>query len=436
MEKYCNLKKHFQEPSKPYNLISTSFFLTDNTYKDPVKKYVNGLKASVDNFLLHFDKSYMMRIYFDNSVTEKIHKNKEINNVIDDVKKMMSEFKQNPRLQLVEFTCKDFKKDKTHIGMFPTFLRFNPLFDDKSKIKNIIISDIEASSIYDLKVLLEYTENYPKVKLAWRTNPNTNPNKPQKDWIYAGTFLSKVKFDKALVEKFFTEINNDDSRITKYIKKIISKQKDFPKFSKMNFSQLGKYPYGVDEAFLNFYLKPVFKEQKYPVFYFAKAHNIYRLFANHYKANKKYENFDKKDMDNINAFYSLIFGPSIIDMAKTAKENYKKINEILYPSMELKMRNVLAANIKKNYELIEKNLDKVRMNRDSLQSLKIFSELLEYYVYQDEYKPVPKEIVEKPVEDKKEPAAKKKKASKKPATKKKPAAKKPAAKKKPTTKKK
>ena len=85
MEKYCTLKKHFQEPSKPYNLISTSFFLTDNSYKDPVKKYVYGLKASVENFYLHFDKSYMMRIYFDNSVLEKVHKSKELNEVIDDI---------------------------------------------------------------------------------------------------------------------------------------------------------------------------------------------------------------------------------------------------------------------------------------------------------------------------------------------------------------
>jgi hypothetical protein len=417
MDKFCSLKKHYQEPSKPYNLISTTFFLTDNMYKDPIKKYVNGLKASVENFFLHFDKSYMMRIYYDNSVLEKIHKTQLLNDAIDDIKNFIKELKEQPRIQLVEFNCKNFKKDKLHIGMFPTFLRFDPLFDDKSKIKTVIISDIEASSIYDLKVLLEYSNNHPKAKLAWRSNPFTNPTKPQKDWIYAGSFLSHVKFDRSLLDKFFSEISDDKSRISKFIEKIKSKQADIPKFQKMKFKELGSYPYGVDEAFLNFYLKPVFKEKKYPVFYFAKAHNIYRLFANHYKANKKYEDFDKKETDNINAFYSLIFGPSIVDMSKSARENYSKINEILYPSMDFKFREVLSKNIKKNYDTIEKNLDKVRMNRDSLNSLKIFSELLEYVVYQDEYKPVPKEFVEKPNEDKKEPATK-------PASKKKPVSKK------------
>ena len=334
MEKYCSLKIHYQEPTKSYNLISTSFFLTDNAYKDPIKKYVFGLKASIDNFFLHFDKTYYFRIYYDNSVLKKLHKKDELNNAIDDILKIFDELKSKPRIQLVEFSCKDFKKDDLHIGLFPTFLRFNPLFETKSKIKNIIISDIEASSVFDLKVLLEYSDNYPKLKLAWRSNPTTNPNQPQKDWIYAGTFLSKVKFDKSLITQFFEDLKNKDSKINRYLQKIISKQKLFPKFKNMDFTKLGNFPYGMDEAFLNFYLKPTFIDKKYPVLYFAKAHNIYRLFADHYKNNNKYTNLEKSDNDNINAFYSLIFGTTVIDMSKTARENYIKVNSILYPSIK------------------------------------------------------------------------------------------------------
>ena len=400
MEKYCSLKKQFDEPKKPYNLISVSFFLTDNVYKDPLKKYVLGLKTSIDNFYLHFDKSYFLRIYYDDSVLDKIHKKSEINDLIDQIKEIFEDLKQKPRIQLIHFSCKEFKNDKLHIGLFPTFLRFNPLFDEKSKIKNIIISDIEASSIFDLKVLLEYSSNYPKLKLSWRSNPVTNPNKPQKDWIYAGTFLSKVKFEKSLVDKFFTDLENKDSRINKYMQKIITKQKNFPQFKNMDFTKLGNFPYGMDEAFLNFYLKPTFKEKKYPVLYFAKAHNIYKLFADHYKKNDKYANLDKKDNDNINAFYSLIFGNSTIDMAKTAKENYIKVNNLLYPSMDIKFRSIISKNIKKNINVIQNNLDKVKLNQESLNSLKTFSDLLDYVVYQDQYQPIK---FEKPKEQQKAP---------------------------------
>ena len=50
MDKFCSLKKYYKEPDKPYNLISTCFFLADNYYKDPIQKYFNGLKITIEKY--------------------------------------------------------------------------------------------------------------------------------------------------------------------------------------------------------------------------------------------------------------------------------------------------------------------------------------------------------------------------------------------------
>ena len=88
MNKYCNFKKEYKEPSKSYNLISTVYFLSENFYKDPNKKYLLGLKKTVQDFYLHFDKSFVLRVYYDLSVLQKKHKSDFINKMIDDSKKL------------------------------------------------------------------------------------------------------------------------------------------------------------------------------------------------------------------------------------------------------------------------------------------------------------------------------------------------------------
>ena len=413
MDKFCSLKKYYKEPDKPYNLISTCFFLADNYYKDPIQKYFNGLKITIENFYLHFDKSYYFRIYFDNSLLEKIHKNKIVNDSIDKIKQLIDSYKKQERLQLVEYNCKDYKKDKFHFGLFGTIVRFHPLFETGSKTKNIILSDIEPVAIYDIKILSEYSKNYPKVKLAWRTHPD----KPQKDWLYAGSFLSKVKFEPDTLHKFFDDMKIDNSRVRKFLRKSeekLKKKDSIPgrnNYKNADFSAMNNFIYGVDEAYLNFYLKPTFEEKKLPVLYFTKVHNIYRLFSNHYKKNNKFQNIDKSMNDNINAFYSLIFGSKIVDMNKTARENFIKIHDLLFPIFDLELRKSISANIKKNIELVRKNLEKINLNQADFNSLEYFNEVLDYVVYQEQYKPPPKVITNNDQESV-EPESKAKKKTK------------------------
>jgi len=68
--------------------------------------------------------------------------------------------------------------------------------------------------------------------------------------------------------------------------------------------------------------------------------------------------------------------------------------------MDIKFRSIISKNIKKNINVIQNNLDKVKLNQESLNSLKTFSDLLDYVVYQDQYQPIK---FEKPKEQQKAP---------------------------------
>ena len=61
---------------------------------------------------------------------------------------------------------------------------------------------------------------------------------------------------------------------------------------------------------------------------------------------KYYQGRSKKQVEGTQKilFYSLIFGTTNIDMTKTAKENYIKINLLLYPTLNLKLRNTISKN--------------------------------------------------------------------------------------------
>ena len=49
--------------------------------------------------------------------------------------------------------------------MFPTLVRFSPIFEENKNIKNILISDIEQQSIFDLKLWLNMVKIILKQKL-------------------------------------------------------------------------------------------------------------------------------------------------------------------------------------------------------------------------------------------------------------------------------
>ena len=75
MDKYCNMKKLYKEPKGKYNIFTVVFFLTSSAYKNSYE-YFEGLKDNLQKFYYQFDNSFYFRLYYDKSLTEKIH-NKE-----------------------------------------------------------------------------------------------------------------------------------------------------------------------------------------------------------------------------------------------------------------------------------------------------------------------------------------------------------------------
>ena len=116
MDKYCNMKKLYKEPKGKYNIFTVVFFLTSSAYKNSYE-YFEGLKDNLQKFYYQFDNSFYFRLYYDKSLTEKIHNNEDLNKMTELLKKYLEEIKNSPRVQLVEYECPNFKNGQYHKGV-------------------------------------------------------------------------------------------------------------------------------------------------------------------------------------------------------------------------------------------------------------------------------------------------------------------------------
>ena len=109
------------------------------------------------------------------------------------------------------YECPKFKKNNQyHKGMFGTILRFSPLFNEKN-VKVVISSDTEKMAVFDIKVAYEYL-TLNNADVAWRTGKRKyitqlDDRIVHDDWIFAGNFISKVKFNNTILDKFFKDLD-------------------------------------------------------------------------------------------------------------------------------------------------------------------------------------------------------------------------------------
>ena len=100
--------------------------------------------------------------------------------------------------------------------------------------------------------------------LAWRTNgilPVKDLRIIHNDWIYAGNFISNIKFDKKILNLFFEHIKNKNKKFMKYLnlnKSYLDLDKNKKFDNLVNTENI--YIYGIDEIFLNFYFQNYFIE--------------------------------------------------------------------------------------------------------------------------------------------------------------------------------
>lgn len=373
MDKYCKMKKFYREPKGKYNILSAVLFLTPYGYKSSLM-YIEGLKTNIQDFYLHFDNSFYYRIYYDKSVVEEIHDNDELNNLTKKCKLLFEKLKTAPRIQLIMYECPKFKKENKnyHKGMFGTILRFSPLFNEKN-VQIVISSDTEKMAIFDIKVAYEYLK-LNNADLAWRTGKRKlfsqlDDRIIHDDWIFAGNFISNVKFNSDILKQFFNDLEDNKSMLNKYmqnVKKFLKKQNDniYDKIIKYE----GNYIYGYDEAFLNFYLKPQFEKNNYSAL-IIEFPRFTMIFNSHFKENNKFKKLTDKEKSNINEFYKLLIGPSFKLLNEPIK-NYYAINKLIYPT-KIKIIRLFEMNFLKNYNNIIKNATKYKLSENILKNIKI-----------------------------------------------------------------
>ena len=115
----CNWSILKKNKIKKNNIISVCFFfIKGNTKND---KYINGIKHIIENFKLF--KTFILRIYFDESVKEMLH------NILDSI--AINDPKILNKIELFHYDIPFMREDdnyhKPYIG---TLLRFLVLFNN------------------------------------------------------------------------------------------------------------------------------------------------------------------------------------------------------------------------------------------------------------------------------------------------------------------
>ena len=213
---------------KKINILSGCFFKMNNHYKD-FNIYVNGLKKWAE-FLESFKHNYVFRLFIDST----IYNDKNIMKVINKSKK----------IEPVLFECKKYKKNKYHIDLFATLIRFFPLFNFKNNDSRYVLTvDIEPGNTFMNKLKIICNKNYNDL-IVTRIPNYIEKKDTDKLYLMAEGILLKEKLDSNIITNFIKNAHKNKS-IGKYSKRYTT------------------WGYGVDEIFLNeVYLKK-FKTSTY-----------------------------------------------------------------------------------------------------------------------------------------------------------------------------
>lgn len=249
-------------------IISICFFKLDKAYKD-LSVYIEGLKKLIRN-RDKYRKSFTIRLYTDSL---------EIYNIVS---------KYN--IDIYMYSCKDFKENNKHKGLFGTLVRYFPLFGHDVEYKNIIIySDIDVNRLYSPLI-----DKFSKYK-GFTSLRNSILAVPYGHWINdknsinAGNCMSvDTILDVNILKKFVYMMNKSDKNI---------------------FNVRG-FPYGVDEYFLNSFLS------KSIAIYYNKLWNIHlfisflvqvhRWFIIELNNRTKVNIYNSDNMDHTSSLYSYI----------------------------------------------------------------------------------------------------------------------------------
>jgi len=210
------------------NVLSCCLFTTGDSYRDFAQ-----YKGNLRRFIIQVKvlSSFEVRIYTDDTAK-------------DFVLELVGD---NSQITVLHYNCPQFREGRGHVGMFGTFTRFLPMFED---LDTVWSSDIDIPDRYiDPKLYNTVVRNNIDFMIStyscyerkvWGT----------KNTILAGRFISRMKFDRGLLTRFLNRVHD-------------GKLKD--KIDEINIGNTRKqpssFPYGLDEYFLNTYIYNTLKTQ-------------------------------------------------------------------------------------------------------------------------------------------------------------------------------
>lgn len=346
----CDFDPKFDfNKQKKQNIVSCSFFKMAKHYKD-FTIYIRGFIKLVDHVRKNL-QDFKIRLFIDNTIYNDQKIMKKINNNLDIV-------------QIVVYNCPKYIKNGFHEGTFGSIVRMFPLFNFKNNdAQEVIISDIELR-IKHIKVLTDYYKFSKLIApkkisyLVTLTKKNSLLKTNKLFYLMAGIILSQFKFDYQIVNKFFREVDNID------IKKLnlYSEHQD----------PTTRFKYGIDEIFLNHYIKPElmkYKEHIYKEKVFNLGSHLYYVKQKLLKPqNKKYllemlGSFGNKKMQNKDLYESIdnLFIGTLEDNPKL-----KEVTLNIYKLIEKHQKE-------KNYDIFDKDKLEKLMTFKGIISQKIFT---------------------------------------------------------------
>ena len=323
--------------NKKKNIISASFFkMSEGAYKD-FSKYTDGLILFY-NYINENIKDFIIRLFIEESILQD--------------KKIMKDINKLEKLELVKFSCINFKKNKIyHRGIFGMFVRFFPMFNFKNNDSNIvIIADIDWGSIKHIESKFKMLDNYKLIKkkkldLNLLINTTFHQSNVKYDYTYKkikiGYFVSSnmlniKKINKNIILKYIKDIDISNKLLSNYIKNNNSINYKFSskyellknKKSLINKSGNNKIVYGVDEYFLNNTLKEYLINNKKSIgitINIVFLDNIY-----YYLKNNNYK-LTGDELDIYKYFFEFIFKKTVKNYKyKSIQKSYDILDKYLY----------------------------------------------------------------------------------------------------------
>jgi hypothetical protein len=274
----CDFKRFYKEPTEKYVCLATSLFYKDEYIKvnKDLKTY-NATKIKVDLFIKNLSKTiksledgtypsnFYLRIYFDKSLFK-----------LTEYKEMLMKLKDNPKIQLIQYTCKDYmylNKD-THMDLFGTLIRLHAIFDDSSP--NMTICMTIDSDSYLSKRFINLFNSFEKSKYLVQTiSKISTVSFHRDDFMYSNTYFDFIYliagfilvkktplFNMKIWHKYFDNMydQNELMYIFNYNDfKRLSFNSVLDKKEIKTFSYYG-FNYGADEIWINYVIKKILTE--------------------------------------------------------------------------------------------------------------------------------------------------------------------------------